>query len=141
MIRKLDKNDINQLLQIWLEVNIKTHDFIPKEYWEEQYDNVKELLPNSEIYVYEENEKIVAFVGLIENYIAGIFVSFSFQSKGIGKKLLDYIKEFKKELSLNVYAKNISAIKFYQREGFIINSQNIDEETKEQQILMIWKSL
>lgn len=141
MIRKLDKNDINQLLQIWLEVNIKTHDFIVKEYWEEQYDNVKELLPNSEIYVYEENEKIVAFVGLIENYIAGIFVSFSFQSKGIGKKLLDYIKEFKKELSLNVYVKNISAIKFYQREGFIINSQNIDEETKEQQILMIWKSL
>ena len=121
MIRKLDKNDINQLLQIWLEVNIKTHDFIVKEYWEEQYDNVKELLPNSEIYVYEENEKIVAFVGLIENYIAGIFVSFSFQSKGIGKKLLDYIKEFKKELSLNVYVKNISAIKFYQREGFIIN--------------------
>ncbi|AGR77080.1 hypothetical protein A7H1H_0769 [Aliarcobacter butzleri 7h1h] len=141
MIRKLDKNDINKLLQIWLEVNIKTHDFIVKEYWEEQYDNVKELLPNSEIYVYEENEKIVAFVGLIENYIAGIFVSFSFQSKGIGKKLLDYIKEFKKELSLNVYVKNISAIKFYQREGFIINSQNIDEETKEQQILMIWKSL
>lgn len=141
MIRKLDKNDINQLLQIWLEVNIKTHNFIPKEYWEEQYDNVKELLPNSEIYVYEENEKIVAFVGLIENYIAGIFVSFSFQSKGIGKKLLDYIKEFKKELSLNVYVKNISAIKFYQREGFIINSQNIDENTKEQQILMIWKSL
>lgn len=141
MIRKLDKNDINQLLQIWLEVNIKTHDFIVKEYWEEQYDNVKDLLPNSEIYVYEENEKIVAFVGLIENYIAGIFVSFSFQSKGIGKKLLDYIKEFKKELSLNVYVKNISAIKFYQREGFIINSENIDEETKEQQILMIWKSL
>ncbi|RZV17649.1 GNAT family N-acetyltransferase [Aliarcobacter butzleri] len=139
MIRKLDKNDINQLLQIWLEVNIKTHDFIVKEYWEEQYDNVKELLPNSEIYVYEENEKIVAFVGLIENYIAGIFVSFSFQSKGIGKKLLDYIKEFKKELSLNVYVKNTSAIKFYQREGFIINSQSIDEETKEQQILMIWK--
>ncbi|MEV9616206.1 N-acetyltransferase [Aliarcobacter butzleri] len=141
MIRKLDKNDINQLLQIWLEVNIKTHNFIPKEYWEEQYDNVKELLPNSEIYVYEENEKTVAFVGVIENYIAGIFVSFSFQSKGIGKKLLDYIKEFKKELSLNVYVKNISAIKFYQREGFIINSQNIDEETKEQQILMMWKSL
>ncbi|MCG3674747.1 GNAT family N-acetyltransferase [Aliarcobacter butzleri] len=141
MIRKLDKNDINQLLQIWLEVNIKTHNFIPKEYWEEQYDNVKELLPNSEIYVYEENEKTVAFIGLIENYIAGIFVSFSFQSKGIGKKLLDYIKEFKKELSLNVYVKNISAIKFYQREDFIINSQNIDEETKEQQILMIWKSL
>ncbi|MDN5105365.1 N-acetyltransferase [Aliarcobacter butzleri] len=141
MIRKLDKNDINQLLQIWLEVNIKTHNFIPKEYWEEQYDNVKELLPNSEIYVYEENEKIVAFVGLIENYIAGIFVSFSFQSKGIGKKLLDYIKEFKKELSLNVYVKNTSAIKFYQREGFIINSQSIDEETKEQQIFMIWKSL
>lgn len=139
MIRKLDKNDINQLLQIWLEVNIKTHNFIPKEYWEEQYDNVKELLPNSEIYVYEENEKIVAFVGLIQNYIAGIFVSFSFQSKGIGKKLLDYIKEFKKELSLNVYVKNTSAIKFYQREGFIINSQSIDEETKEQQILMIWK--
>ncbi|RBQ26721.1 GNAT family N-acetyltransferase [Arcobacter sp. CECT 9188] len=139
MIRKLGINDINQLMKIWLEVNIKTHDFIPKQYWKEQYDNVKDLLPKSEIYVYEKNQIIIAFVGCIDNYIAGIFVSASYQSKGIGKKLLDYIKVLKKELSLNVYEQNQLAIKFYQREGFIINSQSIDENTKEKQIFMLWK--
>ncbi|WP_418185941.1 GNAT family N-acetyltransferase [Aliarcobacter vitoriensis] len=139
MIRKSNKNDIEQIMEIWLEVNIQTHNFIPINYWKNQYDNVKKVLPQADIYVYVKNNKIVGFVGTIENYIAGIFVSSSFQSKGIGRKLLNHIKELKKELSLNVYRKNMSAIKFYQKESFIIDSISIDEDTKEEQFYMLWK--
>jgi putative acetyltransferase len=139
MIRKLNKDDIDKVTQIWLEVNTKTHNFIPEKYWTEQFNAVKRILPQSEVYIYEQNGEILGFVGLTDNYIAGIFVSIISQSKGIGKQLLNFIKGIKTELSLSVYQKNERAIKFYQRENFIIQSENIDENTGEQEFLMLWK--
>ena len=44
------------------------------------------------------------------NIIEGIFVSDEMQSCGIGKLLLDYIKDKKERLQLNVYQKNARAI-------------------------------
>ena len=75
MIRKLNKDDIDKVTQIWLEVNTKTHNFIPEKYWTEQFNAVKQILPQSEVYIYEKNGEILGFVGLTDNYIAGIFVS------------------------------------------------------------------
>ena len=34
MIRKLEKRDINNVMQIWKNDNIKAHQFIPDKYWE-----------------------------------------------------------------------------------------------------------
>jgi putative acetyltransferase len=139
MIRKLNKDDVDAVAQIWLEANTQAHNFIPEKYWAEQFDAVKQVLPESEVYVYEENGEILGFVGLNENHIEGIFVSIISQSRGIGRQLLDFIKEIKIELSLSVYQKNARAIKFYQREDFIIQSENIDENTGEQEYSMLWK--
>ena len=44
MIRKLDKDDIDKVTQIWLEVNIRTHNFIPEKYWAEQFNDVTQLI-------------------------------------------------------------------------------------------------
>ena len=55
------------------------------------------------------------------------------QSCGIGKLLLDYIKDKKVSLRLNVYQKNTRAISFYQREGFIIQCEGLDEATGEKE--------
>ncbi len=139
MTRKLHKDDIDKVIQIWLEANTKAHNFIPEKYWSDQFNAVKEILPQSEVYVYEEDREILGFVGLNDNYIEGIFVSINSQSKGIGKQLLNYIKDIKTELSLSVYQKNERAINFYQRENFMMKSENIDENTGEQAILMLWK--
>ena len=49
------------------------------------------------------------------------------QSCGIGKLLLDYVKDKKVSLRLNVYQKNARAISFYQREAFIIQCEGLDE--------------
>ena len=98
-------------------------------------ENVKKLIPASEVYVCEKSNKIVGFIGLSENYIAGIFVASNFQSYGIGKRLLDYAKGLKPELYLHVYQKNIRAVKFYQRENFVIESETVDG-TGEKEFLM-----
>lgn len=39
---------------------------------------------------------------------------------------------------LNVYEKNIKAIKFYEREGFSIGKKSMDENTSERELQMIW---
>ena len=114
MIRKLQKADINRVTDLWLDTNFKAHDFIPAQYWKSNYDAVKEMLPQAEVYVYENDNKIQGFVGLNDEYIEGIFVSDEMQSQGIGKLLLDFAKEKRMKLHLNVYQKNIRAINFYQ---------------------------
>ena len=94
MIRKFRENDLDIIMQIWVETNIQAHNFIPKEYWINNYDMVKNMLPQAEVYVYEDDEtnQIDGFIGLADDYIAGIFVRNGVQSKGIGKQLLDYMK-------------------------------------------------
>ena len=60
------------------------------------------------------------------------------QSRGIGKELLDFVKEKKAGLALHVYQKNEKAVRFYLREGFRIQREMTDEDTKEEEYLMEW---
>lgn len=140
MIRQFKKNDLSAVMQIWLDTNIKAHDFIPKEYWENNYEIVKEILPDAEIYVHEDDTAgfIDGFIGLTDNYIEGIFVKEDKQSKGIGKQLLNYVKNIKPNISLSVYQKNTKAVRFYKRERFQIVSENVDDITNEKEFIMEW---
>ena len=140
MIRKLQNVDINKVADIWLKTNLEEHDFIPGQYWTSNYEAVKKMLPQAEVYVYEDNKIIQGFVGVRDEYIEGIFVSGKMQSHGIGKALLDYIKDKKARLQLNVYQKNVRAMSFYQREGFTIQSEGLDEFTGEKEYVMEWNS-
>ena len=139
MIRELQKADINIVADIWLDTNIKAHSFITAQYWKSNFELVKKLLLQAEVYVYEDNQKIQGFIGLNNEYIEGIFVSDEMQSHGIGELLLNYIKNKKPQLSLNVYQKNIRAISFYQREGFEIQCEDLDESTGEKEYVMMWQ--
>lgn len=138
MIRKFEKNDINDVLQIWKSENIKAHNFISREYWENNYSFVKEALPNAEIYVYITKEKIIGFIGLNNNYIEGIFVDTNHQCNGVGTALLNKVKENKNKLTLSVYMKNTDAVNFYKKNDFIITSKNTDKDTNETEYTMTW---
>lgn len=141
MIRAFEENDLTAIMQIWLDTNIKTHYFISKEYWADNYKMVRSVLPQTEVYVYENDatKQIDGFIGLSDDYIEGIFVRESVQSKGIGKQLLEYAKCFKSNMSLCVYQKNTRAIQFYQREQFVIQSESTDDNTNQKEYVMIWK--
>jgi len=138
MIRKLEFDELETVMKIWLKSNIAAHNFIPKDYWLGNYGMVKKMLPDAIVFVYEENNVIMGFIGLIENYIAGIFIDANNQSKGTGKALLDYVKKTHSELSLEVYKKNPRAVKFYLREGFAVTNEKTDENTGESELTMNW---
>ena len=84
-------------------------------------------------------KEIQGFIGLSGEYIEGIFVSGKVQSRGIGKLLLDHAKGLKGSLRLSVYQKNARAVRFYQREGFEIHCEGLDESTGEKEYAMTWR--
>ena len=43
MIRELQKADINKVADIWLDTNVVTHYFISKQYWQNNFELVKEF--------------------------------------------------------------------------------------------------
>ena len=139
MIRVLKKADIERVVDIWLDTNLKAHYFIPGQYWKNNIDLVKEMLPQAEVYVYENDCQIEGFIGLNDEYVEGIFVSGEMQSQGIGKILLNYAKDKRNKLHLNVYQKNARAISFYKREGFEIQHSGLDEATGEKDYVMTWQ--
>lgn len=139
MIRDFRMQDLDSVMKLWLDTNILAHTFVNEDYWKNNYDFVKEMIPKSVIFIYEEENNVQGFIGLTDRYIAGIFVSNQFQSKGIGKQLLDYTKNKYSDLSLHVYEKNSRAVHFYQREGFVVSGKQVDENTGEIELVMNWK--
>ena len=59
------------------------------------------------------------------------------QSQGLGKILLNYAKDKRNKLYLNVYQKNARAISFYKREEFEIQHSGLDEATGEKDYVMM----
>lgn len=125
-------------MDLWLHANIESHSFIEADYWKKNYDMVRKLISEAEVYVAEENEEILGFIGLTDTYIAGIFVKETEQSKGIGTELLRTVMNLYDQLQLNVYKKNMRAVVFYQHRGFKIVNQKTDENTSEEEYTMKW---
>ena len=43
MIRKLQKADLNDVANLWLDTNLKAHNFISAEYWKKCYHRRKSM--------------------------------------------------------------------------------------------------
>ena len=138
MIRKLQITDTKQVMELWLRGNISAHPFISTEYWKSNLASVREELLQAEVYVLEQMGSILGFIGLQEDYIAGIFVKEDYRSAGIGKKLLDHVKASHPALTLNVYQKNRRAWEFYRREGFEMISQETESGSGELEETLRW---
>ena len=140
MIRKIETQDLDAVMQIWLQANLDAHVFIPASFWRGHFEIVRDLLPQAELYVHENEapRQIDGFIGLTGNHIEGIFVAKAARSKGVGKALLEYAKSRKPSLTLSVYQKNERALAFYQREQFTVQSEGIDEDTNEAELQMLW---
>ena len=140
MIRKFENLDLDTVMQIWLHGNLNAHAFIAASFWRGHFEIVRDMLPQAELYVHENEatRQIDGFIGLTENHIEGVFVAKSARSKGIGKALLEYAKSRKPRLTLGVYQKNERALAFYRREQFVVQSEGIDGDTNEAEIQMLW---
>ena len=141
MIRKFKEEDTVKVMTIWTKGNFKAHDFIDKDYWLLNFNKVKdEYLKKSDTYVYTEKEEIKGFISILgDGYIGAVFVRLDSLRQGIGRKLINYVKEKYDKLTLHVYEKNMDAILFYVALGFVNTKIQVDEETGEKEYVMEWK--
>lgn len=141
MIRKFKEEDTTKVMAIWTKGNFEAHSFIDKDYWLLNYNKVKdEYLKKSETYVYTENNDIKGFISILNNeYIGALFIKNEYRRSGIGRKLINFVKEKYDKLTLNVYEKNIYAILFYTKLGFINQKIQIDDKTNEKEYVMEWR--
>lgn len=138
MIRKLNEADIDKVMDIWMKSTIKAHDFISKEYWQNNYNTVKEVyIPMSETFVYKDAQGIKGFISVINNeFIGALFVDIDFQGNGIGKQLIDYAVSKYGKLQLAVYKENKKSVEFYINRGFKIIEEQINDDSKNVEYIM-----
>ena len=140
MIKPFVIKHLDRIMDIWLQSTTSGHSFIPAEFWESRFEEVRGQMPASTLFFYEEEEIIKGFLGITEgNYIAGLFVAPEYQRQGIGTELIRFCKERYAVLELEVYAKNERALAFYRQQEFIIVSGKDNEETGEPEYKMVWR--
>lgn len=138
MIRLAEQQDLDRIMEIWLEGNLQAHDFVDPAYWTGCFQEVREAIAQADVWVWDENGRVEAFAGVVEHYLAGLFVSGAQRGKGIGGLLLEYIKKQRFPLTLHVYSRNAGAVQFYERHGFGTVSEYIDPETGQSEREMIF---
>ena len=133
MIRLAERQDLDRIMEIWLEGNLQAHDFVDPDYWTGCFQEVREAIVQADVWVWDENDRVEAFAGMVEHYLAGLFVSGAQRGKGIGGLLLEHIKEQRFPLTLHVYSRNAGAV-----HGFGTVSEYIDPETGQPEREMIF---
>lgn len=141
MIRKLETEEIDVVLDVWLKASLKAHGFIDQEFWKSKIDAMRTIyIPSSETYVFKENEIIKGFFSLTDETLAAMFVSPEFQGKGVGYKLLNKAKSLRKRLELTVYKENQTSLDFYKKCGFKTVKEKADAHTGHIEVLMKYRS-
>ena len=136
--RLAKEEDKEPLCALWLSGNRKAHDFVPADVWKEALPALWPQMQQAEVLVWEENQKIVGFCGLVGEEVAGLFVEEAYQREGIGAKLLAEAKQRRDRLTLHVFAQNTRAKAFYEREGFLAAEEQ-DGLFGQKEWNMVWR--
>jgi putative acetyltransferase len=113
------ETDRHALLRIWLEASLIAHSFIGEQRLRDQQALIeKRYLPTAESWVACIGDTPAGFISLLDTFVGGIFVAPQRQGLGIGRKLIAHALSLKGELSLEVYTRNMRAMRFYASLGF-----------------------
>ncbi len=136
--RPKNLDDLEKIMDIWLESNLEAHSFIAGTYWQDNYEYARELIPKSDLYIAYVAGEVAGFMGIVDAYIAGIFIGAKYRGQGLGTRLLELGKDNYEKLSLDVYKKNKKAYEFYSKNGFSLVEEKLDGENKEIEYRMSW---
>lgn len=142
MIKELEQAKTDAVMQIWLDATLDAHCFIPEKYWLENYQIVRErYLSAAKTFIYEEDNVLKGFISILEDFFIGaLFVAKEHQQQGIGMKLINFCKERYPKLELTVYVENTAAVDFYKQCDFVIQTEQVNEDSGFKEYLMVWGS-
>lgn len=121
VIRQSIAADHPQLLDIWLRAVRATHHFL-------QASDIDALLPQlRDVYLQavelwvavDTDDRPLGFIGFNGNHVEMLFVDPELHGQGIGRALLDFGRQSRTTMSVDVNEQNPRAVGFYQHYGFI----------------------
>jgi putative acetyltransferase len=130
MIRKHEEKDLEDILNVWHTSSSMAHPFLKKSFVEKVKKDMRKMyIPNSETWVYLDDGVVIGFIGMQGNEIGGLFVLPSHHSKGVGTKLVDFMKTLHRELEVEVFVENSIGRSFYDKYGFQVISKDTHKES------------
>ena len=136
-----NKNHITDLQRIFLEVRQKTF------YWlDTQNYNLTDFDHETQgefVLVAVFNDKVVGFISLwlSGNFIHHFYIDDEFQQHKIGTKLLEEaIQIMKTPITLKCLEKNIRAIEFYKKRGFVATDKGISDHGEYISFALLYKT-
>lgn len=130
MIRKYKEADLLTVVDIWYQSSTKAHPFLDDAFVQKVKKDLQEIyIPNTETWVYEIDNVVVGFIGMLGNEIGGLFVLPSHMANGIGTQLVNLVKEIHPELEVEVFKKNNIGRAFYKKHGFTAIKEFFHEES------------
>ncbi len=126
-----DATDRHRLADIWLAASRVGHPFLPEADLLDQQAKVRDIyLPQAENWVVEVDGKPSGFIGLIDDFIGGLFVDPSAHGRGLGQALVRHAAGLKGNLDVEVYAANETAVGFYRRLGFVETLRRAEDDER-----------
>ncbi|MCJ1888018.1 acetyltransferase [Pseudomonas sp. LA21] len=121
LIRQRIAADNPRLLDIWLHAVRATHHFLQASDIDALLPQVRDLyLPAVEVWVaVDSDDQPLGFIGLNENHVEMLFIDPEVRGQGIGTRLLDFLRESRDSLSVDVNEQNPQAVGFYLHYGFV----------------------
>lgn len=119
-IRKSTSSDAPVLADIWYASALATHDFLsPADFAEIETMVREQYLPNAEVWVAEENDMPIGFMGMTDSHIDSLFIAPNLRGKGVGKHMLAHAKSlFGDKVTVDVNEQNGQGVGFYLYMGF-----------------------
>lgn len=129
MIRPYRDDDLETLVQIWLECSLAVHPEIPAEYWQRNMAATRQAIPQAKVLIYECQGQLCGYVGVDDGYVRGMSVAGNHSGKGIGTRLLRSAICKLGARRLHVFDQNKNALGFFRSQGFHVVDTHTDEET------------
>ena len=140
MIREIKKADYPNLMDIWESAVLNTHNFLKPEDFLYYKEHLSSYFQYVVLYGFEQDSRLIGFIGVAENNIEMLFIHNDFRGKGIGKKLITYAMEHLQVYKVDVNEQNTQAVDFYRHMGFsVVSRSELDAEGKAYPILHMQK--
>lgn len=140
MIRPFQKEDMEDVVNVWLAASLQAHDFIPRDFWERAAEDMRTLyLPMSDeivLHIDDATGRPDAFLAFVDTFLAALFVAPEAQGSGLGSRMFRIARRMHPDLTLCVYRENGRAVAFYRKHGMTVIGERVEEKTGHAELIM-----
>ena len=128
-VRPYRDADLAVLSDLWLRASRHAHGFLGEERLRADQALLETFyFAQAETWVAEREGRQVGFVGLLEQFVGGLYVDPAAQGRGTGRALMARAQAARETLELEVYAANSRAMAFYRQAGFAEVSRRSEDD-------------